>query len=145
MEMTVGRLSCCRVAIGCMTLMFVLNVTSPAFANGCSAVGIFIFTLAGGSGRLSLGADGSVGMNYAPGHGSCEVCVAAAQLFTGTYQTTTTDQGCMFTIDLSKPPALRNQITGMVAFDGRVLLFLAATMPEFGAGLALRSDTFTGQ
>jgi hypothetical protein len=56
-----------------------------------------------------------------------------------------TDQGCGFTIDLSKPPAIRNQIMRMVAFEGRVLLFLSATMPGFGNGLGLRTDTLTGQ
>jgi hypothetical protein len=52
----------------------------------------------------------------------------------------------VFTIDLPKPPALMgNQIVGMVAAEGRVLLFLRATMEGFGNGLALRTDSLTGQ
>jgi hypothetical protein len=147
MAMTVGRASRLSVVIGGMTLILALGVASSASADNCSAVGNFTFTLAGGSGFLRLSADGTVEMDYVPGHGLCDVCLTAGRAFNGTYRTFATDQGCYFEIKLSTPPpsAHTDTIGGVVAFEGRQLLFMASTSPDFGIGIAVRNDALTGR
>ena len=63
-------------------------------------------------------------------YGSCEVCGAAGRTLNGTYQTIVIgQQGCYFQIELSNPPpsARTDTIVGVVAFEGRQLLFLSST------------------
>jgi hypothetical protein len=145
--MTVGRASQLHGVIGGAVLMFFLNVASPVLANSCSATGNFTLTLAGGFGLLFLSADGTVEMDLALGHNICEVCGMAGTVFHGTYRTIATDQGCYFEMRLSNPPppARTDTIVGVVAFEGRQLLFLASTSPDFASGLALRNDALTGR
>jgi hypothetical protein len=146
--MTVRRVSRFSATIGGVAFILVLSFASPALADGCSAVGKFTFTLAGGFGFLSLSADGTVEMNLLPGHGICEVCGPAGRTLNGTYQTIVIgQQGCYFQIELSNPPpsARTDTIVGVVAFEGRQLLFLSSTSPDFGIGVAVRNDALTGR
>ena len=86
-------------------------------------------------------------MDLALGHNICDVCLLAGGVRHGTYQTSATDQGCSFEMRLSNPlpPARTDTIVGVVAFEGRQLLFLASTSPDFASGLALRNDALTGR
>ena len=147
MKITVGRASRLSVAIGGVALILALSVASPALADGCSAVGNFTFTVAGGTGFLFLSADGTVEMDLVPGHNTCDVCLLAGRILHGTYRTFATDQGCYFEIVLSTPPpsAHTDNMGGVVASEGRGLLFLRATSPDFASGLALRNDALTGR
>jgi hypothetical protein len=147
MTMTVGRQSSLSLASVGVTLIWLLTVASPARADSCSAVGNFTFTLAGGTGFLFLSADGSVEMDLVPGHNVCDVCLLAGRALNGTYRTIATDRGCYFEITLSTPPPAAHTDTmgGVVASEGRVLLFTRATSPDFASGLALRDDALTGR
>ncbi|HMH49311.1 MAG TPA: hypothetical protein VK548_03695 [Candidatus Acidoferrum sp.] len=146
MTMTVGRASRFSVAIG-VALIVLLSVASPALADGCSAEGKFTFTVPAGFGFLFLSADGTVEMGLVLGHDICPVCGGAGRFFTGTYRTNATDQGCSFEMVLSTPPPIAHtdKIAGVVAFEGRQILFLVATSPDFASGLALRNDALTGR
>jgi len=147
MTMTVGRASCLSMAIGAMVVILAVGIASPALADNCSAVGNFTFTLAGGSGSLFLFPDGTVEMDFVPGHSICDVCLTAGRVFQGTYRTIATDRGCYFEIRLSTPPPITHTDTigGVIAFEGRQLLFMAATSPDFGIGIAVRNDALTGR
>ena len=147
MTMPVGRASRLSVAIGGVALVWLLSAASPALANTCSAAGDFTFTVAGGTGFLFLSADGTVEMDLLLGHDICPVCGNAGRTLHGTYRTIATDQGCYFEIELSTPPPIAHTDTmgGVVAFEGRQLLFLRATAPDFASALALRNDALTGR
>jgi hypothetical protein len=143
MTTRVARSSRCGLIMG---VVFVLCAASPARSDNCSVVGNFLFTSAGGRGTLALSADGRAAIDFVPSLSLSEFGLLPEFGLDGTYRTLATDRGCQLTIDLTKPNSLvRNEILGMVAFEGRVLLFRAANMPEFGNGLGLRIDTFTGQ
>jgi hypothetical protein len=115
-------------------------------ASSCSATGTFFFTIGAGSGELFLSAEGSASMALLPGHVFSEVGLNALQSMTGTYRTGDIGLGdCTFQLELADPAGSKVIIIGRVAFQGSVLLFQAATVPSFGPGLALRSDTVTGQ
>ena len=147
MTTRVARSSRRGLVMGAVAVVFLLCTASPALADSCSAVGNFTFTLAGGFGSLRLSADGTVEMDFLPGHGICPVCGLAGRFFRGTYRTMATDQGCSFEIELSTPPPIAHTdtIAGVVAFEGRQLLFLVATSPDFGIGVAVRNDALTGR
>jgi hypothetical protein len=147
MKMTVGRASRLSVAIGGVALILALSVASPALADGCSAAGNFTFTVPAGTGVLLLSTDGTVEMDLLLGHDICPVCGNAGRTLHGTYRTFATDQGCYFEIVLSTPPpsAHTDTMGGVVASEGRVLLFLRAMSPDFASGLALRNDALTGR
>jgi len=147
MKMRVGRASRLSVAIGGVALILALSVAPPALADGCSAEGEFTFTIAGGTGVLFLSAGGTVEMDLLLGHDVCQVCSNAGRTLHGTYRTIATDQGCSFEIVLSTPPpnAHTDTMGGVVASEGRVLLFMRATSPDFASGLALRNDVLTGR
>src|ERR1700741_3024855 len=137
MTVTIGLASRLRVAIGTVALISALHVAPPATADSCSATGKFTFTLAGGTGLLLLAADGTVEMDFLLGHNICDVCLTAGFTLRGTYSTTATDQGCYFSIELSTPPPAAHSDTmgGVVAFEGRQLLFLRSTSPNCGIGV----------
>src|SRR5262249_40686014 len=141
MTMTVGRVSRLGVAIGGVALIVLLGGASPASADTCSAVGDFTFTLAGGTGALVLFAHGSAEIDMVVGHNVCPVCTLGSRILFGTYRTIDTGRGCDFEITLSTPPpaAHTDGMGGVVAAEGRVLLFLRATSPDFASGLALRN------
>ena len=124
-----------------------LNIASPAQADSCSGVGKFTFSLVAGTGFLLLSADGTVEMDLLPGHNICDGCLLPGRTLHGTYRTLVKDQGCYFTIELSTPPpdARTDTMVGAVAFEGRQLLFLGSTSPDFARGLALRNDALTGR
>ncbi|HMH48947.1 MAG TPA: hypothetical protein VK548_01845 [Candidatus Acidoferrum sp.] len=143
MTMMVGCASRLGVVIGTLVLILLLGVASPVLA-GCSVAGNFTFTSTGGFGLLSLAADGKVIMGFVPGHDICPTCLFAGRSVDGTYRTLATDGGCMFTMDVSGG-GRKDTIAGAVAFEGRVLLFIASTSPDYGNGLALRNDVLTGQ
>ena len=146
MTMTIGRASHLSLSIVGVALIGFLIVASPALADSCSITGTFGFTLAGGTGLLFLSADGAVEMDLLPGHNICDVCLTAGRTLRGTYRTIATDQGCYFTMELSNPnPPPIVSIVGVPAFEGRQLLFLGSTAPDFASGLALRIDALTGR
>jgi hypothetical protein len=147
MTMVIAHASRLNVALGAVALIVALSVASPVLAGDCSAVGIFTVTLAGGTGSLVLSADGTVEMDLVLGHNICQVCTIASRTLHGTYQTVATDQGCRFGITLSTPPPIAHTdlMGGVVAAEGRVLLFLRSTSPDFESGLALRNDALTGR
>ena len=147
MTMTVGRASHLSLSIVGVALIGFLIVASPTLADSCSAAGDFTFTLAGGTGLLFLSADGAVEMDMVLGHNVCDVCLTATRTLFGTYRTIATDRGCYFDITLSTPPpaAHTDGMGGVVAAEGRVLLFTRATSPDFANGLALRNDALTGR
>jgi len=130
-----------------VALIAAVSLASPALADNCSAVDNFTFTLAGGSGVLFLSADGTVEMDLLLGHNICPVCTMAGRVFFGTYRTITINGGCFFEIELSTPPPIAptDTIAGAVAFEGRQLLFLGPTSPDFGIGVAVRNDALTGR
>jgi hypothetical protein len=116
------------------------------------AIGVVILTMsagnaAGGTGFLSLSADGTVEMHLILEHRICFVCGGDTRTLLGTYFTAVMDQGCYFQMELSTPPsnATTDTIVGMVAFEGRQLVFAASTSPDFASGLALRYDALTGR
>jgi hypothetical protein len=85
-------------------------------------------------------------MALVPGHSICPTCALAGRVLTGTYRIVANENGeCTFTLQLSDPSGQPITITGVVAFQGLVLMFQAATDPSLGEGLALRSDTLRGQ
>lgn len=146
----IESLSGVSLVIGAMTLALLLGVASPARGISCTATGSFIFTVVGGYGTLDLSADGSATMTLTPGHGSfCETCDVPPRILTGTFRTAAVDEDrgpCGFLLELAERSGRTVRINGVVAFRGGVLMFGPATDPEnFGAGLALRSDTLTGQ
>jgi hypothetical protein len=145
MAMTIGRARRLIVAIGGVMIL-TLGVAAAARADSCSAAGKFQFNAAGGSGFLSLSA-GTVEMTWVRGHNICPVCSDAAPTLRGTYSTAVIDQGCYFQMGLSPFPFIgtRDTIVGMVAFEGRQLVFAASTSPDFASGLALRYDALTGR
>ena len=146
MTMTVGRASHFGVAIVGVALIVALSVASPAQADSCSITGTFGFTVTGGTGLLFLSTDGGAEIDLLPGHNICDSCLTAGRTLRGTYRTTATDQGCYFTMELSNPdPPPIVRIVGVPAFEGRQLLFLGSTAPDFASGLALRIDTLTGR
>jgi hypothetical protein len=124
------------VAIGGVVIL-TLGVAAAAQAATCSAAGKFTVTLPAGTGFLSLSADGTVEMSLVLG---------GTRTLRGTYFTAVFDQGCYFQMELSTPPptARTDTIVGMVAFEGRQLVFAASTSPDFASGLALRNDALTG-
>ena len=141
-----GRARRLIVAIGGVVIL-TLSVAAAARADSCSAAGEFRFNAAGGSGFLSLSADGTVEMTLILGHNICAVCDFGGPTLRGTYFTAVLDQGCYFQMELSTPPsnAKTDTIVGMVAFEGRQLVFAASTSPDFASGLALRYDALTGR
>jgi hypothetical protein len=145
MVMTIGRASRRGLVIGVLALVVIVGGVSPALAAGCAAVGTFAITVTEGAGMLSLRADGTASMVFVLGHSNSELIDFPGFIFNGTYQTQASAQGCFFTIDWTKPPAPRDQIVGIIAFEGRVLMFVSATKPGYGNGLGLRQDTLTGQ
>jgi hypothetical protein len=146
MAMTIGRVRRLIVAIGGVVLL-TLSVAAAARADSCSAAGKFRFNAAGASGFLSLSADGTVEMDLILGHNICPVCDFGGPLLRGTYFTAVIDQGCYFQMGLSRYPYIvsTDTIVGMVAFEGRQLVFAASTAPDLASGLALRYDALTGR
>jgi hypothetical protein len=145
--MTTGRARRLIVAIGGVMIL-TLGVAAAARADSCSAAGKFRFSVAGGTGSLSLFADGTVEMGLILGHGICFVCDGGpTRTLRGTYFTAVLDQGCYFQMKLTTPPSIAttDTIVGMVAFEGRQLVFAASTSPDFASGLALRYDALTGR
>ncbi|MGH6690637.1 MAG: hypothetical protein ACREF4_08165 [Gammaproteobacteria bacterium] len=130
-----------------MILLTLMGTTEASAqpSTDCTASGNFVFTLAEGSGFLSLSPDGGAETTLIPGHVTCQACGIAGRILTGTYRTPRLiDNGqCVFLMNLTDPGREpRNiEIGGVVAFQGSVLMFQVATLPGFGAGLALRSDT----
>ena len=145
MTTKVARSSRRGLVIGVLALVVIVCGVSPALAAGCSAVGTFAITVTEGAGMLSLRADGTASMTFGLGHGISELLDPPGFIFNGTHQTYAIDQACYFTIDWAKPPAPRDQIVGIIAAEGRVLMFLSATKPGYGNGIGLRQDTLTGQ
>ena len=133
--------------IGAVALVFLLGVPALVHASSCSAVGKFAFTIGAGAGRLVLSADGSASMSLVPNHLIlCDVCALPARALTGTYRTGDIGNGeCGFMLDLAEADGSKISMGGVVAFQGSVLLFQLATVSSFGPGLALRTDTLTGQ
>jgi hypothetical protein len=122
-----------------------LSVGAAARANSCSAVGKFTVTIPAGSGFLSLSADGTFEMSLVLGHIICPVCPGfAPRTFSGMYRTFPVSNGCDFELQLSTLPTLAG-IIGVVAFEGRQLLFEASVSPDFATGLAVRNDALTGR
>jgi len=76
----------------------------------------------------------------------CDVCALPARTLRGTYRTGTIGDGvCVVLLDLTEADGSKVSISGVVAFQGSVLLFQIASVASFGPGLALRSDTLAGQ
>jgi hypothetical protein len=146
MAMTIGRARRLIVAIGGVVIL-TLGMAAAARADGCSAAGKFKFNAAAGSGFLFLSADGTVEMDLVRGHNLCLVCGGGGVILRGTYFTAILDQGCYFQMQLSPFPFTGNgdTLVGMVAFEGRQLVFAASTSPDFASGLALRYDALTGR
>jgi hypothetical protein len=142
--MTIGRARRLIVAIGGAVIL-TLGVAAAARADSCSAAGKFRFNIAGSSGFLSLSADGTVEMTLYLGHNICAVCGFGGPTLRGTYFTAVLDHGCYFQMELSTSIATTDTIVGMVAFEGRQLVFAASTSPDFASGLAVRYDAITGQ
>jgi hypothetical protein len=136
MTRTAGRVRRLIVAIGGVVIS-TLGVAPAARADSCSAVGKFTVTVPAGTGFLSLSADGTVEMSLVLG---------GTRTLRGTYFTAVLDQGCYFQMELATPPptATTDTIVGMVAFEGRQLVFAASTSPDFASGPALRNDALTG-
>jgi hypothetical protein len=145
MKVIIRRAS--RGVITGLAFIAAVSLASPVLAGDCLAAGTFTFTLAGGTGLLVLSADGTVQMDMVLGHNICQVCTIAGRTLQGTYQSLATDQGCHFGITLSTPPPTGHVdlLGGVVAAEGRVLLFLRSTSPDFASGLALRTDALTGR
>jgi len=134
-----------RLVAVAVALVFLLSVPGSVHAGGCSATGKFAFTIGAGAGQLVLSADGSALMNLLPDHLFCEACLNGLRRLIGSYRTGDIGDGqCGFTLDLREADGSVITILGVVAFQGSVL-FQAATVPKFGPGLALRTDTLTGQ
>ena len=132
--------------VAMLMVMLVRATDAPAQPPDCVARGTFIFTLAGGFGRLDLLADGRAEMALVPTHEACPQCLIGGRILSGTYRVPRLDDGrCYFTLNLVDPvPTPRNvEVEGVVAFQGSVLMFDIATIPGLGAGLALRTDTLT--
>lgn len=132
-----------RVVPAAIGLVLLVGIAPRAEAASCGAVGSFVFTIAEGAGFLRLSADGRAEMDLVPGHSTC--CSPPGRVLNGTYRTSAAGAQCVFIIDLVDPFDGPINIVGVTAFQGSVLMFQAATVPSFGAGLALRSDTLTGQ
>lgn len=134
------------VVIGAVALVVLLSVPTSMRASSCSATGIFLITIGAGSGELHLSADGSASMALRPNHLISEIELLPSLSLRGTYQTGDGGLGhCAFQLELTDPAGSKVIIIGRVAFQGSVLLFQAATVPSFGPGLGLRSDTLSGQ
>ena len=134
------------VVIGAVALVVLLCVPASMRASSCSATGIFFITIGAGSGELHLSADGSASMALRPNHLVSEIELLPSLSLRGTYRTGGSGRGdCGFQLELTDPAGSKVIIIGWVAFQGSVLLFQAATVPSFGPGLGLRSDTLSGQ
>lgn len=135
------------VVIGAVALVVLLGVPASMRASSCSATGNFFITIGAGSGELQLSADGSASMLLMmPNHLVSETELLPSLRLRGTYQTGGSGPGdCGFQLELTDPAGSKVIIIGRVAFQGSVLLFQAATVPSFGPGLGLRSDTLSGQ
>ena len=136
MTRTAGRVRRLIVAAGGVVFL-TLGLAAAARADSCSVAGKFTVTVPAGTGFLSLSADGTIEMNLVLG---------STRTLRGTYFTAALDQACYFLMELSTPPPIghADTIVGMVAFEGRQLVFVASTSPDFASGLALRNDTLTG-
>jgi hypothetical protein len=122
-----------------------LSVAAAARANSCSAAGKFTVTVVGGTGFLSLSADGTFEMSLVLGHIICPVCGGfAPRTVRGTYRTFADADGCVFQMQHETVPELAT-ILGVVSFEGRQLLFTESIFPDFASGLALRNDALTGR
>lgn len=142
----VHRPSSPALAIGAVALVVLLSVPTPMRASSCSATGVFFITIGAGSGELHLSADGSASMALMPNHLVSETELLPSLSLRGTYRTGDIGPGdCTFQLELTDPASSKVIIIGRVAFQGSVLLFQAATVPSFGPGLGLRSDTLSGQ
>lgn len=140
-----SRSSRCALVMSAVAILFLLCAPSAARANGCSVVGTFVFTSAGGRGTVVLSDAGKAEITFIPGHSVSDLGLLPAIGYDGTYETLTLAGACVLMIDLPRRSPARNQVVGLVAFEGRVLMFTGATMPELGQGLALRADTLSGQ
>lgn len=129
---------------GLVVVVLLLSVARPAQAASCGATGSFVFTLAEGAGFLRLFPDGRAEMDLVPGH-STGLGSPPGRILNGTYRTARAGEQCVFLMDLVDFVHGPINFVGVVAFQGSVLMFQAATVPSFGVGLALRSDTLTGQ
>jgi hypothetical protein len=135
MTRTAGRVRRLIVAVGGVVFL-TLGLAPAARADSCSVAGKFTVTVPGGTGFLSLAADGTAEMSLILGQ---------TRTLRGTYFTAVLDQGCYFQMELSPPSiATKDTIVGMVALEGRQLVFAASTSPDFASGLALRNDALTG-
>ena len=120
---------------------------SPALAKSCTVTGNFIFSLTGGPGRLVLSADGRALMILSGHHPCIDPC---GTFLSGTYETGAFGDGsCFFGLDFRPQPGEIGgrtiTMSGVVAFQGLVLMFQGSSEPGLGAGLAIRTDMLTGQ
>jgi hypothetical protein len=119
---------------------------SPALAKSCTVTGNFMFSLTGGPGGLVLSADGRAAMILP--HTCIDPC---ATFLNGTYETRVfgDDGPCTFALDFRPQPGEIGgrtiTMSGVVAFQGLVLMFETSSEPGLGAGLAIRTDMLTGQ
>ena len=142
MALTIGRARRLIVAIGGVVIL-TLGVAAAPRAASCSAVGKYTVTVTGGTGFLSLSADGKFEMNLVLGHIICPVCGGfATRTLRGMYRTFAYVDGCGFQMDFSTPFAI---IVGVVSFEGRQLVFEASLPPDLANGLAIRNDALTGR
>jgi hypothetical protein len=121
------------------------SVAAATRADSCSAAGKFTVAVVGGTGFLSLSADGTFEMSLVLGHIICPGCGGfAPRTVRGTYRTFAYADGCVFQMQDETVPELAT-ILGVVSFEGRQLLFTESIFPDFASGLALRNDALTGR
>ena len=131
-------------ALAVVVVLLLLSVARPVQAVSCDATGSFVFTLGEGAGFLRLFPDGRAEMDLVPGHSTGQGSPPGRTL-NGTYRTATVGEQCVFLMDLMDFVHGPINFVGVLAFQGSVLMFQAASVPSFGVGLALRSDTLTGR
>src|SRR5712692_11256704 len=94
------------VAIGGVVIL-TLGVAAAARADSCSAAGKFTVTVVGGTGFLSLSADGTFEMSLVLGHTICPVCPGfVPRTLRGAYRTFANSDGCDFEMQHETVPKL---------------------------------------